>query len=238
MKPVDSELLIELRKAAEEVQANGQAAIEVDRLLAYLHDFESRAGEVSAQQAHQRNLALEDHKAGLLRGLEDHKAGHLKALEDHKVSQARSLEEFKATTTFTAQGGIEMMRAVLETGATAIRGATLINAGAAAAVLAFIGAAVRSSDLARVASWSSSLGQAWLWFMVGLGAAAGAACFRYLSQFSFTLGFPAAVKREPSKWRWAGYVFQAVAMLLVATSFTLYFAGSIGVAQVFGALPK
>ncbi|WP_129542714.1 hypothetical protein [Thalassospira indica] len=111
---------------------------------------------------------------------------------------------------------VEMFRAIITSGQSAMRAAMLLNGGAAIAMLAFVGKLVELDVNA-----ASHIANAILLFACGALAVAGAGSFTYVSQY-----FYQAVYIEPSKkhsWvQYCGVGFHAAAIVGVLTSYGLF----------------
>ena len=131
----------------------------------------------------------------------------------------------------------EMFKSVIEAGLSALRAATLINAGAAAAVLAFIGSILKPGGTAVALISMTPLGFAWFMYMLGLGFAGTAAGFRYLTQACFSRHFDHQLHQpDPSRWELVGTIFNIVSIALVASAFGLFFWGSWEIAMLLRTL--
>jgi len=130
------------------------------------------------------------------------------ALERYKSQLASNLEHYRAVNEFN----IEMLRATVATGQSALKSAMLINGGAAVAVLAFLGNAWAKDVPRRVlieASYGLSL------FVWGVLAAAAAAGATYVSQAGYGDEFG---KRSEL----VGDIGRVLAILLVVASYVLF----------------
>lgn len=141
--------------------------------------------------------------------------------EISKVELDTRLAEFTAANerniaTYNAEvsSNLEMFRSVILAGQSALKGALLINGGAAIAVLAFIGnlAAKGSGHEEMIDLFSLPL------FLFTLGVLCGAVSFgtTYMSQFCYS--------RE--KTLWIGHVFQVITISTVIAAYCLFFTGS------------
>jgi hypothetical protein len=107
---------------------------------------------------------------------------------------------------------LEMLRATITTGQSALRSALLINGGAAAALLAFIGSAWSSN---RIAEALPDISAALLLYVFGVLAAAVAAGATYLSQAGYGNEFGKAS-------RCVGYIGHVLAVVGVLASYILF----------------
>jgi hypothetical protein len=102
----------------------------------------------------------------------------------------------------------EMLRAVIAYGQATLKSTILINGGAAAALLAFIGNVWDSSlSSATVSGLTNSV----LLFSSGVLAAAFGTAFTYCTQYCYAEG-----------WKKRGIVFHIVTVLLVLLAFSLF----------------
>lgn len=145
-----------------------------------------------------------------------------------EVQHTRQLEQWKAQLASSSAASIEMFKAVIEAGQTALKSSIVINGGAAAALLALLAEGLKANGAGQWGSLLSPLGAAWLMFMLGLGCAGSATAFRYLSQAfygnSLRLG-----ERADGKWNRFGDVFRNIAAAIGFLSYGLFFAGAVGI---------
>jgi hypothetical protein len=107
---------------------------------------------------------------------------------------------------------LEMLRATITTGQSALKSALLINGGAAAALLAFIGSAWSSNTIAEALP---DISAALLLYVFGVLAAAVAAGATYLSQAGYGNEFGKAS-------RCVGYIGHVLAVVGVLASYILF----------------
>jgi hypothetical protein len=107
---------------------------------------------------------------------------------------------------------LEMLRATITTGQSALKSALLINGGAAAALLAFIGSAWSSNKIAEALP---DISAALLIYVFGVLAAAVAAGSTYLSQAGYGNEFGKAS-------RCVGYIGHMLAVVGVLASYILF----------------
>ncbi|MHB1092334.1 hypothetical protein [Thiobacillus sp.] len=107
---------------------------------------------------------------------------------------------------------LEMLRATITTGQSALKSALLINGGAAVALLAFLGS-VWSSD--KIGEVPSEINPALLLYVFGVLSAAVAAGATYLSQAGYGNEFGKAS-------RYVGYIGHVLAVLGVLGSYVLF----------------
>lgn len=130
------------------------------------------------------------------------------ALECLKADLAGSIETAKAAN----ESNLEMLRATLMTGQTALKSAMLINGGAAVAVLAFLGNAW-AKDVPRQVLTEASYGLSlFVWGVLAAAAATGAT---WVSQAGYGDEFGRHSQRAAS-------IGRALAIALVATSYVFF----------------
>lgn len=208
-QPINAkELIKNLRTAIAEVETAGGSTITVAGLRQYLDGWEKDAEDAP-------NLSHD-------------LAAYQRSLH---------LEQYKHQMAANSGASSEMFKSVIEAGLTALRAATLINAGAAAAVLAFIGSILKPGGTAVALVSMTPLGFAWFMYMLGLGFAGTAAGFRYLAQACFSRHFDHQLhEADPSRWGLAGTIFNIVSIALVASAFGLFFWGSWEIAMLLRTL--
>jgi hypothetical protein len=91
------------------------------------------------------------------------------------------MEVWRINSPIEAQRNIEMFKATLETGQTAIKSLTIINGGAAIALLAFVGNALNKDKPIDISGFHCPL----TIFVAGVGLAALASASRYFSQDAY-----------------------------------------------------
>jgi hypothetical protein len=185
-------LIHDLRTSIESAKAQGDTAIPVAGLEAYLAEMEriASAQEEVAVEEKQRNDAIRKFE--------------------------HDFEVWKIQTPLQSAANLEMFNSVIEAGQTAIKSAIIINGGAAAAMLAFLGnflsADVEDANMFPI----SGIGLALLVFLLGVGCAGLASGFRYLVQATYAWG-----------WRKSGHALNWVTIALGLASFASFFLGSI-----------
>ena len=107
---------------------------------------------------------------------------------------------------------LEMLRATIATGQSALKSALLVNGGAAVALLAFIGGAWSSN---KIAGALPDISAALLLYVFGVIAAAVAAGVTYLSQAGYGNEFGKAS-------RCVGYIGHVLAVVGVLASYILF----------------
>ncbi len=160
MKAID--LITDLQSELNKVKAQGQAAVSLAGLEAYL--------------AAQEPLATSDEMAS--------------AQQEQALAKARhDLEVWKVRAPLEHAGRMEMFRSALEAGQTALQSLILINGGAAVALLAFLGNILTKDGPRSFKLSVSTLNVAMLTFVIGVGLAGAAGAFRYLTQFAGASGW-------------------------------------------------
>ncbi len=130
------------------------------------------------------------------------------ALENYKSQLAKNVEHYRGVNAFN----IEMLRATISTGQSALKSAMLVNGGAAVAVLAFLGNAW-AKDIPKHVLTEAAYGLSL--FVWGVLAAASAAGATYLSQAGYGGEFGKGSKT-------IGGVGRGLAILLVVSSYILF----------------
>jgi hypothetical protein len=134
-----------------------------------------------------------------------------------KIEYEHKMKLFEVEAPLEVQKQLEMFKATLETGQTALKSLTLINGGAALALLTFIGTIVTKepdSELITVATLYGPM----MTFVAGLGLAGLASAARYISQDLYNVS---------QCW---GHIFKALAvasgvMSLIAFGYGSYWSG-------------
>lgn len=160
------EFIEQIEKDVQNVKETGQQEVNVDRLLSYLANLKKGTATIESLKI-QQELARYEHE----RNLEQYKANNLFLLENAKL---------------LAQSGTEMFKSVIATGKTALQSAILINGGAAAGLLAFIGGMWSKSIDQEVLNL---LGRGTACFAVGALAGAFATGATYFCQMLYGAAF-------------------------------------------------
>lgn len=134
------------------------------------------------------------------------------------------LEVWKAELSRSSTMSVEMLKATVEAGQTALRSAIVINGGAAATVLAFAGNAIAKGLLVAGAPLLTQIGTALLWFMVGAGIAGVASGFRYLSQYAYG---STHWGKTSVWWVRCGAMANVISIGLAIGSFAAFFVGGL-----------
>ncbi len=179
-------------------------------------------------QAQERKLTALNVSA-LRNYLDDWERGEAENQRVSATEYQQQIEEWKARLTADTAHSIEMFKAVLEAGQTALKTAIVINGGAAAALLATLADVIRSQSPNQLLA---PLGQSWLLFMIGLGSAGVATAFRYLSQATYAASMYAEVEAKKSKYYRGGDWLRNLAVLTGLSSYVLFFCGAIAVAKM------
>lgn len=199
--------ITDLRKTVEQLMATGVSNIDSVGLISLLRQWEGQ--------------------------IEGDNTTTAAAKQSEEEMRKHQLEIWKVNATTSAASGVELFKSVIEAGQTALRTGTLINAGAAAAILALLGEALKAPDGAPVGAVLSPLGYAWLIFMLGMACAGVATAVRYICQALYAGEFqePDALRKATFKRR--ADLGRAIAVALSAGSFVAFIAGSISVAAIF-----
>jgi len=142
------------------------------------------------------------------------------------AQHSRQLEQWKAQLAASSATSIEMFKAVIEAGQTALKSSIVVNGGAAAALLALLAEGLKSNGVGQWSSLLSPLGTAWLMFMLGLGSAGSATAFRYLSQALYSNALILG-ERTDGKWYRFGNWVRNIAATLGFLSYGLFFTGAV-----------
>ena len=149
-----------------------------------------------------------------------------------KIDEAvhhRQLEEWKAQLAASSAWGMEMFKAVIEAGQTALKSSIAINGGAAAALLALLAESLKTNGGSGMGALLSPLGYAWFCFMLGLGSAGAATAVRYLSQALYGNAMKVGESNGGTFYRRGNWARNAAA-LLGFSSYVLFF---FGAAKIF-----
>jgi hypothetical protein len=176
------ELIRVIRDAVESEKKQDHSVVSTDALLNYL----------SALEAHADN-AVEGEKRKFESDLAVFRAEHERNLAHYEAQQAHS---------------VEMLKAVITYGHFTLNSAMLINGGAAAALLAFIGN-IWAKEIAHgaVGALTSSI----RYFSFGVLAAAVAAAGSYFTQYFYS-----------EKFNRTGIVFHTLTVVLAVAAYVLF----------------
>lgn len=136
-------------------------------------------------------------------------------IEQYNAVQATSLAEYHAETSIK----LETFRSVISCGQSALKSATLINGGAAVALLAFIGH-VWGKDLSSLVL--NGLSFSLLLFVFGVLCSAIASGTTYLAQAFYD-----------GDWDKTAQTINAISILLVLGSYVLFFLGAYKAYSIF-----
>jgi hypothetical protein len=187
------ELINDLRNALSDVKKDGHTTIPVAGLESYLANVESII----------KNQTQADQEV-------------IKRDEAWKKYQSE-LKVWEIQTNVKSAFDTEMFKSVIEAGQTALKSAIIINGGAAAAMLAFLGGLIgKETDKATCLYQISGLSYSLLIFVFGLGFAGLSSGVRYLAQFCYGM-----------KWQKWGNCFNVPSILLGALSFAAFFYGGV-----------
>lgn len=185
--PNSIDVIGDLRAALAQARVAGQSSVQIESLENYLTAAESAARSTeSPQQGMQEALSQFRH----------------------------DFEVWKVQAPINSAHGIEMFKSVIEAGQTALRSATIINGGAAAALLAFLGNLLTKEAPHGVSFPISEINHAMLVFVIGVGLAGLATGVRYLTQLSYSLDH-----RKIGNW------LNLFSNLLATGSFGAFFGG-------------
>lgn len=148
--------------------------------------------------------------------------------EEAKRRTTLDIERWKLENAFD----VEMFKAVIEAGQTALKSALLINGGAAAALLAFLGNLLTKSSPPNNGTIVTGIGFAMMIFVCSLGAAGVASGFRYLSQFCYSNRHGDCA----DSWIAGGHVMNFISVVLAVGSFGGFFWGGYTAYRSFVAM--
>ncbi|WP_244828437.1 hypothetical protein [Caballeronia sp. TF1N1] len=188
-----SEVVGQIKAAVDEFAQTGNSAIPVQNMQMYLD--------------------------GLLKTTQERESSNAPISEAQAQHQ---LEIWK--TQLVARSGmtVEMFKAVVEAGQTALKSATLLNGGAAVAMLAFVGNALTNLREPVRTTLLTSVGGALFIFMIGAGLSGVSTAARYLSQACYA---NAAEQNPAPYWMKWGMALQWASIALGVGSFASFFAG-------------
>ena len=187
------EALDDLGRALAEVKEQGQEVVSVAALENYLANLKQHVEKVGELD----RIKLDSDLAAF-------RAEHESNLAHYDAQQKHS---------------IEMIRSVFAYGQAALKSSILINGGAAAALLAFIGK-IWSEETGQAAV--TALTNAMVLFSFGVLAGAIGIAATYFSQLSYT-----------SSWKKTGIGFHVFTVLIVAAAYVLFGVGSYAAYAAF-----
>lgn len=157
------------------------------------------------------------------------------------AQHARNLEQWKTQLAVSSAEWLEMFKAVIEAGMTALKSSIVINGGAAAALLALLADGLKANGSEHWGVMLTPLGWAWMCFMCGLGLAGTATGTRYISQALYAEAFHLHESRAGRFYKGGNWVRNISAALGVG-SYVLFFTGASKILVVIlnsaAALPK
>jgi hypothetical protein len=183
----------EIKHDLIEVQDEGNEVVHIQSLINFLESFEKSASM----------------------SIEMRKLQHASDLEWYKAKNQVEIEEYKAKITY----GLEMVKSVKEAGHTALKTSFLMNAGAAVALLAFIGNIWNKTQAAIVIkALANSLGL----FSLGVLFVAIATGTTYLTNNFYAV-----------KWNKTGAIVNIISILCVIMSYLTFIFGIIYMYKAF-----
>lgn len=182
-----------IRSAVKDVKQKNQDVISVEAFLNYLDslDREASDADIADGREHESNLAV-------YRAENDRNIAHYNAQQLH---------------------GVEMFKSIIGYGSAALKSAILINGGAAAAVLAFIGNIwSKGTAPAAVSHLTGSI----VYFSFGVLTAALATATSYFTQYFYG-----------EAYQRTGIVFHTLTVASVVISYVLFSLGVMGAHAAF-----
>lgn len=187
------EIINDIRNAVNGVKQENQYVISVDALLNYLSTLEEDASEID----------------------ESNNRTHEASLTEYRAENERNIAHYNAQQLHA----VEMFRSVISYGAASLKSAILINGGATAALLAFIGN-IWAKGISPVAV--TPLTSAIAYFSFGVLAAAVGTASSYFTQYYYG-----------EECQRTGVVFHTLTVVLVVGSYVLFSLGSLGAYEAF-----
>lgn len=185
-----TELINDLKAVLAQVKTQGQTAVPIDRLEDYLATMEGIANARDFDQSATQQRA------------------------NARAKMELDFEVWKVRAPLQNDHQIEMFKSVIEAGQTALKSATLINGGAAVALLAFLGNLLTKEAPKGIMFPIASINYAMAVFVAGVGFAGLATGVRYLTQFAFA-----------GAWLRTGHALNLISNLLALASFAAFFWG-------------
>jgi hypothetical protein len=192
------EAITNIRAALDVVKGKGLAMVNISSLEEYLNALAQEATKLNATSAEAET-------------------------QSHEYSTKKSatnIEVWKSQFAYQATQDAEMFKSVIEAGQTALKSASLINGGAAVALLACLGSLLAKDPPSEILAIVPGLASALYIFVFGVGFAGVATAIRYLSQAFYF-----------AKWEKRGKTAQFVAMAFAVASFVAFFWGGIEATQ-------
>lgn len=160
--------------------------------------------------------------------------------KETEAERVRRLEQWKMQLTVSSAEWLEMFKAVIEAGMTALKSSIVINGGAAATLLALLADGLKANGSGHWGLMLTPLGWAWMCFMCGLGLAGVATGTRYLSQALYAEAFHRKESRADKFYK-LGNGFRNGSAALGMGSYLLFFIGAFKIFLVIlnsSAMPK
>lgn len=187
------EVISDIRNAVNDVKRQNKEVISVDALLNYLDVLENDVSEIDEHNARKHEANLAEYRAENERNIAHYNAQQLHA--------------------------VEMFRSIISYGAAALKSAILINGGAAAALLAFIGNVWgKGVSSASVTPLTSAIA----YFSFGVLAAAIGTASSYFTQYYYG-----------ENYQRTGVAFHTLTAVLVVGAYILFSFGVFGAYESF-----
>ncbi len=149
--------------------------------------------------------------------IEDAMTQDFASIELANKEYEHQMDVWRVNSPIEAQRNIEMFKATLEAGQTAIKSLTIINGGAAIALLAFIGNALNKDRPIDVSGFHCPL----MIFVTGVGLAGLTSALRYFSQDAYNYK------------NWLGTTFKILAVVGGILSLVAFAYGTIATSSAF-----
>lgn len=203
-----------------EVKKQGEQAVDIDKLLAYLSTIKNSS---EVQLEIEKDLARYAHE----RNLEHYKAKVQNHIANYETLSENLLQQFKS---------------IIDLAQSTLKSAILINGGAAVALLTFIGNSWGKGDGQSVYPILSGIS----YFAKGALSGAVASALAYFCQLCFSYSGDKKVvlllenldKEDPqpmpiSKVEIAAYILQAIAIIVTIVSYVLFAFGMTSTSEAF-----
>lgn len=185
------EVIQEVKKALANTKQAGEVSVSIDAMGNFMDQLEKRAQKFG----------------------EFNKLEHDRLLKEFEAENARNIAHSQNVNAHS----VEMFKSVIATGQAALKASMVINGGAAAALLAFIGKIWNEGSIVQV---TNALTHSILWFCSGLLIASFASGSTYLSQYSYLKG-----------WDKVGGVVNVFTVLAVLASYVMFAFGCFNAAS-------
>jgi hypothetical protein len=192
------EAITNIRAALDVVKGKGLAVVEISSLEEYLNAL---AQDVAKLSATSDEVEKQNHEYSIKK-------------------LATNIDVWKSQLAYQATQDAEMFKSVIEAGQTALKSASLINGGAAVALLACLGNLLAKDPPSEILVIVPRLASALYIFVLGVGFAGVATAIRYLSQAFYS-----------AKWEKRGKTAQIAAITFAVASFVAFFWGGIKATQ-------